>query len=81
MEGNEKHLNVVSWIAIIISVIIASVGIMLGSIRSTTASSVAIVQAKQELSAGRITALELKFERIDERLKNIQETLEKHAVK
>ena len=76
MDG--RNLNAVSWIAIIVSIIIASVGIMLGSLRSTTASAVAITNAKLDVQESRITLLEVKFERIDERLANIQKLLEKH---
>ena len=81
MNGNGKQMNVVSRVAIIISIVIASFGILLGSIRVTSADAIDITRAKQDVQEGRITILETRFERIDERLSNIQKLLEKHMEK
>lgn len=81
MNGNGKILNPASWIAIVISVIIASMGILLGLIRSTSADAIAITRAKQDVQEARINTLERGYERIDERLSNIQKLIEKHMEK
>jgi chaperonin cofactor prefoldin len=81
MNGNGKHMNVVSWIAIIISIIIASFGILLGTVKTTSADAIAITRAKQDVQEARINTLERGYERIDERLTNIQKLIEKHMEK
>jgi Tfp pilus assembly protein PilN len=81
MNGNNINMNVVSWIAIIISIMIASVGIIFGSARTTSAEAIAITRSKLDVQEARITLLETRFERIDERLINIQKMMEKHLEK
>ena len=79
MNGNGKGFSTVSWIAIIMSVVIASFGILLGSIRTTSSEAIALTRAKLDTQDARITALEIRYERIDERLSNILKLLEMHA--
>jgi chaperonin cofactor prefoldin len=81
MNGNGKHMNVVSWIAIIISIIIASFGILLGTVKTTSTDAIAMTRAKQDVQEARINTLERGYERIDERLSNIQKLIEKHMEK
>lgn len=78
---NNGKMNVVSWIAIIISIIIASVGMLIGSIRTSSANAIATTQAKLEIQDVRITTLEIQYGRIDEKLGNIEDLLEKHMEK
>jgi flagellar basal body-associated protein FliL len=55
---NDNKMNVVSWVAIIISIVIASIGMLIGSIRTSAANANATTQAKLEVQDVRITALE-----------------------
>jgi flagellar basal body-associated protein FliL len=81
MNENGNQMNVVSWVAIIISIVIASVGMLIGSIRTSSANANATTQTKLEVQNVRITALEIQYGRIDEKLSNIENLLEKHIGK
>lgn len=78
---SDGKMGVVSWISIVISIIIAFCGITFGIIRGQSLETAAINRTKIDANTIRITALEMKFERIDERLTNIQTLLEKHMEK
>ena len=78
MNGqNGKGHSVATWIVIIISILIAFSGMMFGILTNRASDNKMAIKALET----RMTALESKFERIDERLGIIKELLEKHMNK
>jgi hypothetical protein len=71
----KQPASVASWVIIVVSVVIAFSGIIFGILTSQTSEN----KNSLRLLEIRTSALEAKYERIDERLSNIVKLLEMHA--